>query len=135
LIRVLDRVPGWLGLILFKINRNNAGMKYIFEVHIKEGHTAEEYADAWVRASEIIQRAYGARGTALHRKMDDPNVLIAIAEWASKEDRDAMEGQHNPEVDAIIRGAAHLCEIRPLGEFADPEWVVLPPGRRDSDSS
>ena len=107
-------------------------MKYLFEVHIKEGHTAEEYADAWVRASEIIQRAKGARGTALHRKMDDPNVLIAIAEWDSKEDRDAMEGQHNPEVAEIIRSAAHVCDIYPLGEFHDPEWVVYPPGKPQS---
>jgi hypothetical protein len=90
-------------------------MKYIFEVHIKDGHTAEEYADAWVRASEIIQR--------------DPRTLIAIASWDSKEQRDAMEGQHNPDVAAIIRSAAPFCEIRPLGEFEDPEWVVKPTGR------
>ena len=41
-------------------------MKYIFEVHIRDGYTAEEYADAWVRASEIIQRAPGASCTELH---------------------------------------------------------------------
>lgn len=104
-------------------------MKFIFEVRIREGHTAEEYADAWVRASEIIQRAPGARGTRLHRRMDDPNVLIAIAEWDSKEQRDAMEGQHNPEVAEIIRSASHVCDIRPIGEFEEPEWVVLPPDR------
>lgn len=103
-------------------------MKYLFEVHIREGHTAEEYAEAWVRASEIIQRAPGARGTRLHRKMGDPNALIAIAEWDSKADRDAMEGQHHPQVAAIIRAASHLCDIRPIGEFEEPEWVVLPPG-------
>ncbi len=56
-------------------------MKFIFEVYIREGHTAEEYADAWVRASEIIQQAPGARGTAPHRKIGDPNTLIAIASW------------------------------------------------------
>jgi heme-degrading monooxygenase HmoA len=105
-------------------------MKYIFEVRIREGHTAEEYADAWVRASEIIQQAPGARGTELHRKIGDPNVLIAIASWDSKEQRDAMEGQHNPEVARIIRSAAPFCEITPLGEFEDPEWVVMPPGKR-----
>ena len=59
-------------------------MKFIFEVHIREGHTAEEYADA-------------------------------------------MEGQHNPEVAAIIRSAAPFVDINPIGEFEDPEWVVDPP--------
>ncbi|NLY57730.1 MAG: antibiotic biosynthesis monooxygenase [Gammaproteobacteria bacterium] len=101
-------------------------MKYIFEVRIKQGHTAEQYADAWVRASEIIQRAPGARGTELHRKIGDPMTLIAIASWDSKQQRDAMEVQHNPEVAAIIRSAAPFCEIRSLGEFEDPEWVVRP---------
>lgn len=102
-------------------------MKYIFEVYIREGHTAEEYADAWVRASEIIQRAPGARGTELHRKIGEPNVLIAIAQWDSKADRDAMESHHDPVVAQIIRSAAHCCDIRPIGEFEDPEWVVMPP--------
>jgi len=102
-------------------------MKYIFQVRIKEGHTAEEYAEAWVKASEIIQRAPGARGTELHRKIGDDKTLIAIASWDSKARRDAMEGQHNSEVANIIRSAAPFCEITPLGEFEDPEWVVLPP--------
>ncbi len=101
-------------------------MKYIFEVFIKPGYQAEDYAEAWVRASEIIQQAAGARGTELHRKLDDPNCLIAIASWDSKQQRDAMESQHNEQVAAIIRGAATFCEVRPLGEFADPEWVVKP---------
>ena len=105
-------------------------MKYIFEVHIKAGHTAEEYADAWVRASEIIQRAPGARGTELHRKIGDPDVLIAIANWDSKEERDAMESRHDPAVAEIIRSAAPFCEIRAIGEFEEPEWVVLPPGQK-----
>lgn len=102
-------------------------MKYLFEVHIREGHTAEEYADAWVRASEIIQRAPGAQGTELRRKIGDPNTLIAIATWDSKASRDAMESQHNPEVAQIIRNAAPFCDIRPIGEFDEPEWVVTPP--------
>lgn len=101
-------------------------MKYIFEVHIKEGYTAEDYADAWVRASRLIQQAPGARGTELHRKMDDPKTLIAIAHWDSKISRDAMENQHNPEVAEIIKSAAPFCEIRTIGEFDEPEWVVMP---------
>lgn len=101
-------------------------MKYIFEVRIKEGHTAEEYADAWVRASELIQQAPGARGTELHRMIGDPMRLIAIAQWDSKGSRDAMEGEPNEEIRAIIRSAAPFVEIRRIGEFEDPEWVVMP---------
>ncbi|QCF26732.1 antibiotic biosynthesis monooxygenase family protein [Hydrocarboniclastica marina] len=104
-------------------------MKFLFEVHIKDGHTAEDYADAWVRASEIIQSAPGARGTELHRKIGDPNVLVAIASWESKAERDAMEGKHDPRVAEIIRSAAPFCDIRVIGEFEDPEWVVTPPDR------
>jgi hypothetical protein len=35
---------------------------------MKPGYTVDEYADACVRASKIIQRTPGARGTYLHRK-------------------------------------------------------------------
>ncbi|WP_136253970.1 antibiotic biosynthesis monooxygenase family protein [Onishia niordana] len=102
-------------------------MKYLFEVRIKEGHTAEEYADAWVRASELIQQAPGARGTELHRKIGDPDTLIAIAHWDSKASRDAMEADHPPNIDAIIKSAAPGCEVSVIGEFEDPEWAVMPP--------
>lgn len=105
-------------------------MKYIFEIRIREGYTAEDYAEAWVRASELIQQAPGARGTELHRKLDDPDVLIAIASWDSKAARDAMEARKDPRITEIIRSAAPFVEIRPLGEFDDPEWVVEPGGRR-----
>ena len=101
-------------------------MKYVFEVRIKAGHTAEEYADAWVRASRIIQQAPGARGTELHRKIGDDRVLLAIARWDSKAERDAMEETHDPKVAEIIRSAAPFCEITVIGEFAEPEWVVRP---------
>lgn len=102
-------------------------MKYIFQVKIKQGYTAEDYADAWVRASRIIQQATGAQGTELHRKVGDKGELLAIASWDSKAHRDAMEKQHNADVADIIKSAAPFCEIIPLGEFDDPEWVVLPP--------
>lgn len=102
-------------------------MKYIFEVHIKDGHTAEQYADAWVRASEIIQQAPGAQGTELHRKIGDDRTLIAIARWDSKAHRDAMEHADDPTVAEIIRSASPFCDIKVIGEFEEPEWVV-PPG-------
>ncbi|MCH8543347.1 MAG: antibiotic biosynthesis monooxygenase [Alcanivorax sp.] len=101
-------------------------MKYIFEVRIREGYRAEDYAAAWVRASTLIQQAPGARGTTLHRKIGDPDTLIAIAYWDTKASRDAMEAQDNPVITEIIRSASHLCDIRLIGEFEEPEWVVKP---------
>jgi len=105
-------------------------MKFLFEVRIKPGHTAEEYADAWVRVSRILQRAPGARGTRLHRKIGDPHVLLAIASWDSKASRDAMERRRDPEVAALLEEAAEHCDVEIIGEFEDPEWVVdADPGR------
>lgn len=102
-------------------------MKYIFEVHIKPGYSAEDYAAVWVEASQRIQQAPGALGTALHRHMDDPSVLLAIAQWESRARRDAMEAQPQEEMKRIIQKAAPFCEIHPLGAFDDPEWIVMPP--------
>lgn len=102
-------------------------MHFIFEVHIKPGYTPEQYAEAWVRASEIIQRAPGAEGTRLHRKIGDPMVLLAIATWASKTERDAMESRQPEAVRQIIAEQAEFVDIRVIGEFEAPEWEVLPP--------
>lgn len=106
-------------------------MIFVFEVHIKPGYRPEAYADAWVRASEIIQRAPGARGTRLHRKIDDPNVLLAIASWDSKAARDAMEGNPSREAKRIIAEQAEFVDVRVIGEFEDPEWIVAPMCRSD----
>jgi quinol monooxygenase YgiN len=77
-----------------------------------------------VRASRVIQQAPGARGTYLHRRIGDPNVLLAIATWESKAQRDA---RHDGEaVRAILAEAADRVDIRVIGEFEEPEWTVLP---------
>jgi heme-degrading monooxygenase HmoA len=101
-------------------------MIFVFEVVISPGYTAEAYADAWVRASEIIQAAPGARGTRLHRKIGDEHRLLAIASWDSKTRRDAMEASPSDEVRRIIREQAEFVDVRVIGEFEDPEWVVEP---------
>jgi heme-degrading monooxygenase HmoA len=101
-------------------------MHFIFEVYVQPGYTAERYADAWVRASRLIQQAPGARGTRLHRKIGDERVLLAIASWASKADRDAMEARGDEEVRRIIAEQAEFVDVRVIGEFDDAQWVVLP---------
>ena len=101
-------------------------MHFIFEVDVKPGYTAEQYAEAWVRASKLIQQAPGALGTRLHRKIGDPRVLLAIATWKTKAARDAMEAAQDERVGAIISEQAEFVDVRWLGEFEEPEWVVLP---------
>jgi heme-degrading monooxygenase HmoA len=101
-------------------------MLFVFEVHLKPGHTAEQYADAWVRASTIIQQSPGARGTRLHRRIDNPRILLAIASWESKEIRDAMEASQTEAVRKIIAEQAPFVDIQVVGEFEDAEWIVSP---------
>jgi hypothetical protein len=103
-------------------------MLFIFEIHLRPGYTAEQYADAWVRASTIIQQSPGARGTRLHRKIGEPGVLLAIASWESKTIRDAMEASQPDVVRQIIGAQAPFVDIRVIGEFEDAEWVVEPRG-------
>ncbi len=101
-------------------------MKFIFEVRMKPGYTVEEYAKAWVKASEIIQRTPGARGTHLHRKIGDPGALLAIATWRSKADRDAKDDRRSETVRAILAKHAQNCDITIIGEYEEPEWSVPP---------
>lgn len=101
-------------------------MKYIFEVLIKPEYSAERYAAAWVEASQLIQQAPGARGTYLHRDLSDERRLLAIAHWDSKAARDASADRTDSTVRAIIESQAEHVSIRLIGEFADPEWQVVP---------
>lgn len=101
-------------------------MIFVFEVRVHPGYSAEAYAEAWVRASEIIQQAPGARGTRLHRKVGDERGLLAIASWDSKADRDAMEASPSAEVQRIIAEQAEFVDVRVIGEFEDPDWIVNP---------
>jgi heme-degrading monooxygenase HmoA len=99
---------------------------YVFEVRVEPGYTAEQYAEAWVRTSELIQQAPGARGTRLHRKIGEPDRLLAIASWDSKAARDAAGISANEEIQSIVRSQAPYVDISFIGEFEDPDWVVLP---------
>jgi len=123
---VIPRVSERTRLDGAAVRQRQEQMHFIFEVHVKPGYTAEQYAEAWVRASKIIQQAPGARGTRLHRKIGDPSVLLAIATWETKAARDAMEATQHERVKAIISEQAEFVDVRLLGEFEEPEWVVLP---------
>jgi len=101
-------------------------MLYLFEIQIHDNYSAEQYASAWVRASKLIQQAPGARGTRLHRKIGDDKRLLAVASWESKQQRDAMEAAVDEQLRQIIRSQLEFIDVNILGEYDDPEWVVLP---------
>lgn len=101
-------------------------MKFIFEVRMKPGYSVDEYAAAWISASEIIQRTPGARGTYLHRKIGSPDTLLAIATWESKAHRDAKDDRRDATVRAILDKHARHCDVTVIGEFEEPGWSVLP---------
>ncbi|MAT50248.1 MAG: antibiotic biosynthesis monooxygenase [Porticoccaceae bacterium] len=101
-------------------------MKFIFEVKLNPGFSAEEYAANWVEASRIIQQTTGARGTRLHRKIGAPDTLLAIASWETKEARDAKDDRRDHRVREILSEHEEKCVITVIGEFEEPEWEVLP---------
>ena len=102
-------------------------MHYLFEVTAKPGYTIEQYAEAWVRVSELIQQAPGAQGTRLHRKIGDDRAALAIATWESKAARDASLTSLPGAVQEILESQVPFVEIRFIGEFEAPDWQVLPP--------
>ena len=102
-------------------------MHFLFEVTATPGYRNEQYAEAWVRASELIQQAPGAQGTRLHRKIGDEHTALAIATLESKAARDASPASLPSAVLEIIESQAPFVEIRFIGEFDAPEWEVLPP--------
>lgn len=104
-------------------------MKYIFEVTINPGCRMEDYVRAWKAESEIIQRQPGARGTRLHRLIGCDGKLLAIASWESKAMRDAAFDRlkDDDKINEIRKSHEHLVEFHLIGEFEDPDWIVLPP--------
>ena len=100
-------------------------MKYIFEIHVRPGQSVEEYVEAWKSGSAIIQKQPGAQGTRLFRKIGEPDVLLAIADWTSKQHRDdamAALALADPETQDVLRRHEMFGKLRMIGEFTDTTW-------------
>jgi quinol monooxygenase YgiN len=70
--------------------------KYIFQVEVRPGED-RAFIQSWHNGSIPIQQSPGALGTRLHKKRGEEHVYIAIAEWESREARQAaMEKLHTP---------------------------------------
>ncbi|MDO8621498.1 MAG: antibiotic biosynthesis monooxygenase [Candidatus Levybacteria bacterium] len=107
-------------------------MKFIFEIRIRNGHTEQEYIDAWKKGSGIIQVSEGAEGTVLYRKIGEPGTLLAIASWESKEVRDvAMKklDEAGLEVKEVLDNHNNYGDTNIIGNFEEIARVEPP---RDS---
>lgn len=102
-------------------------MKFIFKIKIREGHTEQEYIEAWKKGSAIIQNSEGAKGTILYRKINETETLIAIAEWESKELRDkAMKklDEADAEIQKVLNRHKEYGETEILGNFEEIGRVI-----------
>ena len=112
-------------------------MRFVFQIRIKPSKTLDEYVEAWKQGSVIIQRMAGARGTCLHKCITDPGLLLAIAEWDSKEARDlAMQKLRNdsdPITKDILGSHLEFGDFSLVGEFEEAEWSVDPESARESE--
>jgi len=102
-------------------------MKFIFQVRIKPGCTAEQYIMAWQNGSAIIQEQPGAKGTKLHKKIGEEDTYLAIASWESKEARDrAMENLKKVDQKTRVTLDRHrqFGDVTLIGSFEDSEWEV-----------
>ena len=75
------------------------------------------------RPGRVSSCTWGVRSPS---RVNAVTKLLAIASWDSKVSRDAMEADPSEEVRRIIAGQAEFVDVRVLGEFEDPDWVVLP---------
>lgn len=106
-------------------------MKFIFKIKIKDGYSEQEYIEAWKKGSAIIQKSPGAKGTVLYRKFGEPETLMAIAEWESKELRDMAMNKLNQETDfqTILNKHKEFGETEVLGNFE--EIARVEPSNKD----
>jgi hypothetical protein len=52
--------------------------------------------------------------------------LLAIANWESRQARDQKDDNRSKIVRDILAEHYQKCEINIIGEFDEPEWVVIP---------
>ncbi len=68
--------------------------RFVFEIKVRLGED-ETFIENWREGSKPIQEYPGARGTRLHKKLGEDHTYIAIAEWESKELRQAAMAEIN----------------------------------------
>jgi hypothetical protein len=100
---------------------------YIFEVTVKDGYSVEAYAEGWIAASRFIQKAPVLAARAYIGKLTIQQRFLLLQHGILRPVEMLMEINPPEEIEAIINAQLPFVDIRFLGEFEAPDWVVLPP--------
>ena len=106
-------------------------MKGIFIWRAQVGQE-DEFVRRWETQSQSIQMYPGARGTLLHRSVDDPRLFVGYPSWDSLQDR--VEAFRRREADGWPPDTHdEISEVLFTGFFDDPYISVQPqPYRKPS---
>ena len=65
--------------------------RFVWKIKLNDPEEEQAFIDHWKEGSSILQEYPGALGTHLHRVRNEPGSFFAVAEWESKQARDAMQ--------------------------------------------
>jgi heme-degrading monooxygenase HmoA len=107
-------------------------MKGVFLWKVRPGMEAE-FERRWVAGSERWQRKPGARGTRLHRGVEDGSLYLGYASWESLGHRQRAEEMMRAEEAAEpalfeVSRTDHVAEFSLVGFFDEPHVSVMPEG-------
>ena len=94
--------------------------RILIKHHPRSGQE-DAFIQQWQSGSDVIQTYAGALGTKLFRNPDQPAIFYAMADWESKDARNAaMKAieKDRPDAETILHGyAAFLDQHEKIGEF------------------
>jgi hypothetical protein len=102
------------------MNQNTANFAYLWEYIVKDHHL-EQFCSVYGPQGEWVQlfsRSNEYVKTELHRDLDNPNRLLTIDYWVSREGRNRFREQHASEFAALDKACDTLTvEERFIGDF------------------
>jgi heme-degrading monooxygenase HmoA len=104
--------------------------RYIWKIKLDNPDREDEFIQHWKDGSTILQQFPGALGTHMHKVRGEEHSFFAVAEWESKDARDAMQKEIETSSTDRARQWQKMPNNEDFGEiinFAGEETgVVLP---------
>lgn len=91
--------------------------RYVWKIILNYDVSEEDFIKFWKESSQVLQEYPGAKGTHIHSVRNEPRSFLAMAEWGSMAERDAMQA----DIDA---GTSERAQ-RYLAYSKNEEWGVV----------